>query len=925
MADPFSLAASVFATIQIADRLVGICKHYIESVQDAPSDLRVILVETSAVKTILENVEFLLKCDNGQSMFDGLSGGSGPIEGCRKAITDLLGLLPSKQHQKKVHGKSKRQCIQLTLETIAWPLKETKARKLLEDIARHKGTITFALTTDAAHGIRNIQKILTESQQKEIYKWLRDVDPSPIHHRACQNHEPGTCDWMSRLPEWPKFLDGKIRCLWIHGIPGAGKTILASQLITITEENCKRLDSADSKSISIYYYCYFGNNQNETSPFLKWVLVRLCRQAQLVPDLLWKLFQHGGQPSTESLLSALEAALERFEHVFITIDAIDESKPRDELLKVIRNLATDHRFAKVRLLATSREYLDIEKAMQDVSTEVSMRNAYLDADIRLYTESRLRNHEKIKNWPLELRNETLEALCAGAKGMFRWVVCQIDSLRRVKGTNTAIRRELRNLPTTLDNVYDRIFQSIPEEDAVVVRSAMRWICFNQKLFSPTIPSLTLLGAVENDVSGDYTCAREYQYDIDLLRELCGCLITVELQTIRKLDGQPGEQQHVSFAHYTVLEYLASPRRYQPNRFFAFDKDEMLVNQAELILEQAQFFSIADAGHFTNQDVDGRQYERVPNFPTYCALSALMLIDRHDSFLAEKHSLASLVISFEPEKAHFLDILHRFAGFKDEDPTTFIYGTTPTFYSVTWNALPDPQIRTLVQLLLSGALKLSHFLLQKSNAASILKADIHLEVDLDLYDIGPTEHSRTWHFHGSVVDFYAMHCIRNPTIFKYLIDSWAGAIDFRTVLVSYIPWHAHQRDCKDWCVVQKLLESGAPVDSQDYALTPLQVAVAFLDLEGVDALLRNGAMTSALGSTASGEAKYDHLGLSRFLGGKLPLEICVSGLHEEIMETLFENNGNSDDSEYFRDRVPDVESIRFLIQKQLVEHSEIGST
>ncbi|KAK2053441.1 hypothetical protein LY76DRAFT_649849 [Colletotrichum caudatum] len=151
MADPFSLAASVIATIQIADRLVTVCKDYIESVRDAPSDLRSILLETSAVKSVLENVGFLLQCDGGQSkMLDALTGASAPIEECQKAITDLLGLLPSKHNQGNVHGKPKRRRIQLTLEALAWPFKETKARKLLGDIARHKNTMSLALTTDAA-------------------------------------------------------------------------------------------------------------------------------------------------------------------------------------------------------------------------------------------------------------------------------------------------------------------------------------------------------------------------------------------------------------------------------------------------------------------------------------------------------------------------------------------------------------------------------------------------------------------------------------------------------------------------------------------------------------------------------------------------------------------------------------------------------
>ncbi|KAK1993839.1 hypothetical protein LX36DRAFT_585550 [Colletotrichum falcatum] len=269
------------------------------------------------------------------------------------------------QNQGKARGRSKRGRIKAILDTLAWLLKETKARRLLEDIARHTSTISLALTTDTAqsHAVRNIQNLLTDSQQDQVHKWLSDVGPSPIHHQARRNHEPGTCDWMSRPPEWSEFLKGKMPCLWIHGTPGAGKTILASQLVETIEKHCRKLGPGDSDSISVYYYCYFGNNQDETSSLLEWVLVRLCRQVRLVPGRLWEPFQHGGQPSTESLLSALEAALAPFERVFISIDAIDESKPRGELLRAIRDLTTDHRFAKVRVLATSREYLDIETAM----------------------------------------------------------------------------------------------------------------------------------------------------------------------------------------------------------------------------------------------------------------------------------------------------------------------------------------------------------------------------------------------------------------------------------------------------------------------------------------------------------------------------------------------------------------------------------
>jgi hypothetical protein len=64
MAEAVGLGASIIAIYQIADRLIGLCKFYIETVHDAPSDLRKILIEMSALKTIFQDLEFLKRCDS---------------------------------------------------------------------------------------------------------------------------------------------------------------------------------------------------------------------------------------------------------------------------------------------------------------------------------------------------------------------------------------------------------------------------------------------------------------------------------------------------------------------------------------------------------------------------------------------------------------------------------------------------------------------------------------------------------------------------------------------------------------------------------------------------------------------------------------------------------------------------------------------
>lgn len=54
MAEAFAIAAGVIAVIQITERVADICRFYIESVQDCPSELRVILSETFMLKILFE-------------------------------------------------------------------------------------------------------------------------------------------------------------------------------------------------------------------------------------------------------------------------------------------------------------------------------------------------------------------------------------------------------------------------------------------------------------------------------------------------------------------------------------------------------------------------------------------------------------------------------------------------------------------------------------------------------------------------------------------------------------------------------------------------------------------------------------------------------------------------------------------------------
>jgi Cdc6-like AAA superfamily ATPase len=255
----------------------------------------------------------------------------------------------------------------------------------------------------------------TDIEFNRTLDWLVTTDPSSNHNNACQLHEPHTGKWLTNSPEYASWKDCTTRLLWLHGIPGAGKTVLHSFIV----EDVKRFSHNPSLSTTGwgYYYCYFARNQDETPLFLRWLINQLCRQIKGLPADVQQLCREGGHPSMSRLLQVLGSVSKLFSRVYVVIDALDESKDRERLLALLIEILEAESLDTVQLLVTSQRELDIERAILPLSTILSLSNPYVDEDIRKYIQSCLSQNRRFSKWPDDLKAETEKALVKGAKGM----------------------------------------------------------------------------------------------------------------------------------------------------------------------------------------------------------------------------------------------------------------------------------------------------------------------------------------------------------------------------------------------------------------------------------------------------------------------------------------------------------------------------
>jgi len=325
-----------------------------------------------------------------------------------------------------------------------------------------------------------------------------------------------------------------------------------------------------------YYYCHYSHGQDEAAPFLSWVVSQVCRQTKHLPCMLKDLHDRGCDPTVSELQHTLEAALERVDCLFVVVDAVDESSPREGLVRLIANLVLDTRFSKVRIMATSRQYLDIERVFLGISTSISMSNSVVDVDIRRFVRARLAASPRLKRWQ-RLLSKIEDRLVMAAHGMFRLVDCQIHAIERVRD-EPRLYAALENLPHDLTETYNRIFDAIPKEDRPFVRHVLLWLCGHMRapwVVREAIDVDLLLSAVACELYGPRS---RHSFDCDYLQELLGCLINVDANK----DGVV-----VSLAHYTVLEFLTSEHILHTRAaFFALPVDFIKTEFATSVLKRA---------------------------------------------------------------------------------------------------------------------------------------------------------------------------------------------------------------------------------------------------------------------------------------------------------------------------------------------------
>ncbi|KAJ7740991.1 hypothetical protein B0H14DRAFT_2989673 [Mycena olivaceomarginata] len=366
---------------------------------------------------------------------------------------------------------------------------------------------------------------IVPDQDRGIVEWASPLNFFPRQDDILRTRQPGTGEWLFEDPLFERWKAGKIRTLWCRGMPGAGKTVLASIVV-----NDLRTNLADENTgVAAVYLDHKATTKTHS---LENLLAAIWRQFALgkpmsscVRRLYKKHSAQGTHPSLEETHSVVQSAVSDCVCVFIVVDALDEypDSERDALLRCLWKLGPI-----VRLISKLWTFRATEE------------------DIRKYVDGRIESSHRLSghiNKSPSLRESIEERIVKRSDGMFLLAKLHMDSLVN-KQNVAAVRDALMKLSSNLNSAYDDIVNRINqqnEEDRQLAWRTLSWVVHAKKPLQPSRLKEAL--AVEPEA---IALDPERQTDMDIVLSVCAGLVVVD-----EVDNT------VRLIHYTTQIYLQS--------------------------------------------------------------------------------------------------------------------------------------------------------------------------------------------------------------------------------------------------------------------------------------------------------------------------------------------------------------------------------
>ncbi|KAL8820994.1 MAG: hypothetical protein Q9223_000908 [Gallowayella weberi] len=500
-------------------------------------------------------------------------------------------------------------------EALKWPFEKKVIAETLASMERYKTDFLLALQTVQSEVSGSIKRSLEDvgtdiRQTREAIEWLRDSQQnrdtemmlqwiSPlnfqlVHNDNLQRRLGGTGEWVLRELSFKSWMSADLDTLCCEGIPGAGKTVIASLVV-----NYLRLQGGMAASVTqpanfssglldsgvACIFCMYKERATQTAENLFGSIIRQLAEEHpkklfpFVKELYEARNKSHGRPLSTDLVSMLGSMLRSFQRNYIVVDALDEcgDEVKDDMLSGFEKL---QKICNLKIMFTSRPgtitgLADYPKAG---FLEIRARNEDIGKYISARVASERRSFASFRSKP-ELVALAIGTITVRSQGMFLLARLHLDSVARTTSA-AALKASLHHLPRKLHDTYDEAIRRIENQDdehADLAKKVLSWILYASR--SMTMLELQHALAIESTESNQGV-DEEYIINASDIIYSCAGLVILDKKT-----------DVIRMVHFSAQEYFSATRQTH------FPDGHVTIAAACLKYLTSDLFS---HGHFKNE-------------------------------------------------------------------------------------------------------------------------------------------------------------------------------------------------------------------------------------------------------------------------------------------------------------------------------------
>ncbi|KAJ9492914.1 hypothetical protein VN97_g257 [Penicillium thymicola] len=508
---------------------------------DAPVQFKSISDEVRSLSLVLQDVDIDISAkelsSQQQAELQEIS------TGCNEVLADILEKIED-YTELSTTNDTKRNIAKRVWKRLKWEPSDVQELRL-----RIGTNIALLAAFNGQMMRRGVEKLVQhqdEEVRQKVLDWISPSNYATQQSDYINRREEGTGQWFLDSVEFHNWISGSKQTLFCPGIPGAGKTILASIVIDELYDRCG--NRGEDVGIA-YLYCNFKRNDDQSSiEMLSSILKQLAQSQSSLPSSIRELHaEHvakGTRPSLGEISKTIQvlSKLSDIAKVYIVIDALDECRmydgSRTRFLDVIFELQDS---CNLSLLVTSRFIPEITERFKEkpaleirASTVDVMR--YLRGNLAMLPAFVLRNSE--------LQTEISTEITRAVDGMFLLAQLYLNSLVG-KRSPKAIRSALKDISSSTkqyDSAYHDAMKRIEGQISDQTEMAMQvltWItCAKRPLTTAELQSALAVEINESDFDEDNLP------DLIDMVSVCAGLVTIDEQS-----------NVIRLVHYTTQEFF----------------------------------------------------------------------------------------------------------------------------------------------------------------------------------------------------------------------------------------------------------------------------------------------------------------------------------------------------------------------------------